>query len=1106
MGYYLRKNGNITLKWKNNTPTGVTFPDGTTIMEICFTAIGAQGNETALQFVSPASATDTKGGIVPSFKNGTVAINSPTCRSRDSTALVSFNKQTNGGGWTNRWDFSATIHTWYGVKTNISGCVVDLNLGGEYLGNISSGNKLKGKLPAVIGDLANLTNLNLRYNDLKGDMPTEIGKLTNLTAINLVSCGLTNEIPASFWQLTNLNSINVRSNKLTGSLSKEIGNLKKLQAIYVEGNLFSGNIPTEIGNLTELQTLGLSGNDFSGTIPKEIGNLTKLLNLWLNNTPKITGTIPPEIGNCTALNYISLGGGYDSNTRSYIYSKLGGAIPPEIGKLKNLTNLVIEYAEINTIPKEIGALSNLNYLGLDYNKIQNIPAEIGNLSAVTQISLQSNQITDSIPTWMGNLSKLTYLTLGNNKIKGTIPTNLGNLSKLQTLYLSNNQLTGTIPKELGKLIEAQYINIDNNLLSGTIPAELGSLPKIRSLSLHKNKLEGEVPATFRNLVRLISLRLNDNRLTSLPDMSAITFGTLYNEGLAGQNNQLTFKDILPNIKQFRPLTTNYVDMTLYHPQDSIGQRKSVDLVFKKPYSLRLGIDSLVSGSVYKWSRNGKAYATRTVPYLDFNTVVDTIKGIYTCKVTNVGAPLLTLNSRPVTISVQPCPALVKAQTVTLCTGKTLKVGTKKIYDKTGVFKDTLRTVDTWCDSIVTSNLTILPIKSFKQNIVLCAGKQYTIAKNTYTKSGIYDYAFKTADGCDTVVTTNLTILPINETTQKVTRCQGQSYKVGDSTYVKTGKYTNLFKSWRKCDSTVMTTLTITPPDPLYKKITICSGSTLTINKTVYDKSGDYTHQYKTFAGCDSTVITQLTVSPQKIYKQDITLCPKDSIKVANRFYAKAGIYTDEFKTKLGCDTTVITTVTTIPAIDAVTDTYEYIWERKAAKPTEFAVTQNDKRTKDWELRVARHPSLPFVEVSDIGDKMSVLIRNFEYQGTFSFGYKLCDTQCKNNCDTATVFITVKTRPDFTPDAFTPNGDGFNDLFEFEEIRDDPQRYPECQFEVINRWGDVIYYAKPYKNDWDGTFQASGVPVPEGTYYYVMRFSLGEPKVKIGQILVIRGRQ
>jgi gliding motility-associated-like protein len=105
-----------------------------------------------------------------------------------------------------------------------------------------------------------------------------------------------------------------------------------------------------------------------------------------------------------------------------------------------------------------------------------------------------------------------------------------------------------------------------------------------------------------------------------------------------------------------------------------------------------------------------------------------------------------------------------------------------------------------------------------------------------------------------------------------------------------------------------------------------------------------------------------------------------------------------------------------------------------------------------------------------------------------FLWTVSNGDCGTTTDTMTVFIkdclTIK-----IPDAFSPNGDGVNDLFEITNI----ESYPENSFQVFNRWGNKVYEAKPYTNKWDGTSQFGSAfkeGLPESTYYYILDLGNG----------------
>ena len=61
-------------------------------------------------------------------------------------------------------------------------------------------------------------------------------------------------------------------------------------------------------------------------------------------------------------------------------------------------------------------------------------------------------------------------------------------------------------------------------------------------------------------------------------------------------------------------------------------------------------------------------------------------------------------------------------------------------------------------------------------------------------------------------------------------------------------------------------------------------------------------------------------------------------------------------------------------------------------------------------------------------------------------------------------------------AITPNGDNINDVLYFDYL----DSYDETELYIYNRWGNLIYSASPYVNDW------SGEGLKDGVYYYILK--------------------
>ncbi|MEW6469858.1 MAG: gliding motility-associated C-terminal domain-containing protein [Bacteroidota bacterium] len=113
---------------------------------------------------------------------------------------------------------------------------------------------------------------------------------------------------------------------------------------------------------------------------------------------------------------------------------------------------------------------------------------------------------------------------------------------------------------------------------------------------------------------------------------------------------------------------------------------------------------------------------------------------------------------------------------------------------------------------------------------------------------------------------------------------------------------------------------------------------------------------------------------------------------------------------------------------------------------------------------------PFAQITEAAPTVST---NFTV-------YVTDDNGCMNR---DSVYVTVNYDYDITiSNLMTPNGDGFNDNFYIENIL----YYPENTLVIYNRNGQEVYTKQGYNNSWDGT--RNGQLLPDGTYYYVLKFT------------------
>ncbi len=81
---------------------------------------------------------------------------------------------------------------------------------------------------------------------------------------------------------------------------------------------------------------------------------------------------------------------------------------------------------------------------------------------------------------------------------------------------------------------------------------------------------------------------------------------------------------------------------------------------------------------------------------------------------------------------------------------------------------------------------------------------------------------------------------------------------------------------------------------------------------------------------------------------------------------------------------------------------------------------------------------------------------------------------------------------YIPDAFSPNGDGINDLLMMPNGKELIEN-----IRIYDRWGSIVYFSNSYEIPWDGKFK--GIKVPSGIYTYIIKTSFEDYK---GSIMVL----
>ncbi|MEO1515349.1 MAG: HYR domain-containing protein [Bacteroidota bacterium] len=198
-----------------------------------------------------------------------------------------------------------------------------------------------------------------------------------------------------------------------------------------------------------------------------------------------------------------------------------------------------------------------------------------------------------------------------------------------------------------------------------------------------------------------------------------------------------------------------------------------------------------------------------------------------------------------------------------------------------------------------------------------------------------------------------------------------------------------------------------------------------------------------------------------------------------------GTYTFEYWVMIdSCTTDTVTTILNVGGRpDAVDDVYT-LDTREGLN--NFDVTENDT------LLQALNPTVSLLERPSNGNLVLNTDGTYSYSpmnnfiGTDQFRYIVC-YDCDNLvCDTATVTLEVGYNGEcIIPTLITPNNDNINDRLQLLCL--ETGEFPDNELIIFNQWGDRVFRAQPYENNWEGTFNGEpGKDLPDGTYFFIFR--------------------
>ncbi|MEO6132283.1 MAG: gliding motility-associated C-terminal domain-containing protein, partial [Saprospiraceae bacterium] len=219
---------------------------------------------------------------------------------------------------------------------------------------------------------------------------------------------------------------------------------------------------------------------------------------------------------------------------------------------------------------------------------------------------------------------------------------------------------------------------------------------------------------------------------------------------------------------------------------------------------------------------------------------------------------------------------------------------------------------------VSQGIPVIFNKSVESNITatLCPGEFMTVNGSVYDEvhpAGSEIVTGVSSNGCDSIVHVALSFYQPAMINVNKTLCSGESVMVNGVIYNQshsTGTETILNGDIHGCDSTIIVQLSFYPAAAHQLNKTLCYGSSITINGTIYNESnpaGTEILLNQSSFGCDSIIIISLNFD--SVAKENINsvLCPGESLMANNVIYNESNpIGTELFPngSVYGCDSLV----------------------------------------------------------------------------------------------------------------------------------------------------------------------------------------------------------
>lgn len=173
--------------------------------------------------------------------------------------------------------------------------------------------------------------------------------------------------------------------------------------------------------------------------------------------------------------------------------------------------------------------------------------------------------------------------------------------------------------------------------------------------------------------------------------------------------------------------------------------------------------------------------------------------------------------------------------------------------------DNPRTITVTQDTTLTANFE-RAVYTQAISHAICEGSTYTENGFNASEAGTYTRTLQTVNGCDSIVTLNLSVNPVADTTIAAAICEGEIYYENGFMASSEGTHTQILQTENGCDSVVILNLTVYPAYQMGIGAVIHEGETYEEYGFDVNEEGTYTQILQTVNGCDSIITLNVVLS------------------------------------------------------------------------------------------------------------------------------------------------------------------------------------------------------------------------------------------------------